>query len=79
MTKLYGVDNTEVALALAEELNQLRDLLDKRTGQCLEYRALAIELDEALKESEARVEELEMQLKQDEEGLHYCAVCSCAA
>jgi len=55
-----GVD--AVALALATELAELRDQLDKRTGQCLEYRALALELDEALKESERRIEELEAEL-----------------
>lgn len=49
----------DVALALAAELNELRGALDHRTGQCLEYRALALELDEALKTSETRVTELE--------------------
>ena len=49
----------DVQMALARELAELRDALDRRTGQCLEYRALALELDEALKASESRVEELE--------------------
>lgn len=49
----------DVQMALARELAELRDALDRRTGQCLEYRALALELDEALKAAESRVEELE--------------------
>lgn len=68
--------DTDVALALADELAQLRDQLDKRTGQCLEYRALALELDEALKESERRIAELEAELVETVDaapaGCQYC-------
>lgn len=65
LPKMMGTpcDDSALALALADELTQLRDQLDKRTGQCLEYRALALELYEALKGAERRIEELETELE----------------
>lgn len=51
--------NTDVELALAGELAELRQLIDRRTAQCLDYRAALLESDATCRRLEIDVARLE--------------------